>query len=417
MAGLCFIVVIILVAAVMIAQSRGTFRRTVAITALMQDVGDGLPPKSDVKFQGVRVGTVTKVAPAAQSDMTDVSIELDEPAVHDIPETVTARVVPSNVFAVPSVQLLYKGEAPALTGGARIAQDRSLATVRLQTSLDQLRRIMAAVGRDGADKTVGMLAVLAEATSGQGAGIHNAGLQLRDIVDQLDRAVSVTAASSMIDSLARALDDLEFAAPELLDALHHAVLPLLAVAQEKENLSALLTGGLHTSATIGSALDNNTDRIIQITGHASPMVAALGDGASHFPQITTSITQLTTVFTTKVWDRNKQRLTGDVIVQLTPNRQYTRADCPRYGDLRGPSCTTGPVNSVPPVAAGLRPGDFQVPPGLASTAIGPVGSLHEQQQIASILGGGPNAASDILLGPVIRGTSVSITDTPNGGGK
>lgn len=49
------------------------------------------------------------------------------------------------------------------------------------------------------------------------------------------------------------------------------------------------------------------------------------------------------------------------------------------------------------------------------TDIGPVGSAAEQQQIATILGGPPNAAADILFGPLARGATVAVTADPSGG--
>ncbi|WP_329411736.1 MCE family protein [Nocardia vinacea] len=414
--GVCCVVAIAAAATLMVANSRGALRKSVTVTAVMANVGDGLPAKSDVKFQGVRVGLVTAVTPAAQSGMNDVRIELDPHFAQAIPATVTARVVPSNVFAVPSVQLVYNGAAPALGSGARISQDHSLATVRLQTSLDQLRRIIAAVGRDETDDAVGMLAILAEATNGRGAGIENAAARLRDIVVELDKVVSVQAAPSTLDSLSAAMRELQSAAPDLLDAMHQTILPLQTLAQQRAKLTALLSGGLHTLGTVGTALDNNTDKIIDITTHMSPALGAFGDGASSFPQISVSLTRMITGFT-GLWNPQTQRLTPRVIVQLTPNRQYTSADCPRYGELAGPNCASAPATPAPAegLPPGLDPRRFQPPASLLDSDIGPVGSPAEQEQIADILGGKPNAAADILFGPLARGANVSITPDPSGG--
>ncbi len=414
--GVCCIVVLAAAATVMVANSRGALRKTVTVTAVMANVGDGLPTKSDVKFQGVRVGFVTAVTPTAETGMNDVRIELSPHFVQAIPGTVTARVVPSNVFAVPSVQLVYNGAAAPLSSGARISQDHSLATVRLQTSLDQLRRIIAAVGREDTDNAVGMLATLAAATEGRGAGIENAAARLRDIVVELDKVVSVNAAPSTLDSLSSAMRELQSTAPDLLDAMHYAIVPLQTLAEQRAKLAALLSGGLYTLGTVGTALDHNTDKIIDVTTHISPALGALGDGASKFPQISTSLTRMTGRFN-ELWNPQTQRLNARVILQLTPNRQYTSADCPRYGELAGPNCASGPATPAP--AEGLPPGfdprRFQPPSSLLTSDIGPVGSAAEQERIAEILGGEPNAAADILFGPLARGATVAIAPDPNGG--
>lgn len=334
LSGVCFLVVAAGIVTTMVAISRGALRRTMPITAVMADVGDGLPAKSDVKYLGVRVGLVTGVAPASEPGMNDVHIQLSPQYAGQIPRTVTARVVPSNVFAVPSIQLLYNGSAAAVSSGARIGQDHSAATVRLQTSLDQLRRILAAVGRDRTDTAVGMLETLADATSGRGESLEHAGAQLRQIVTELDRVVSVRSAPSTLDSLSSALQQVQATAPELLDTLHHAIGPMLTVARERQQLTELLTGGVHTFDTVGDALGHNTDRLISITTHLSPALDVLGDGASHFPQISSSVIRMSGKFD-ETFDPRVQRVTAKVIVQLTPNRQYTRADCPRYGTLAG----------------------------------------------------------------------------------
>ncbi|WP_280362071.1 MlaD family protein [Nocardia wallacei] len=409
--GICFLAAIAVAVAAMIAVSRGALRETVVVTALMADAGDGLPPKSDVKFQGVRVGSVVEVTPTAEIGGNAVRIQLDPRYANRVPATVTARVVPSNVFAVPSVQLVYNGEAPAVTSGATIAQDRSLSAVRLQSSLDQFRHILDAVGREQSDEAVGMLATLVEATAGRGAAIEDAGARLLEIVRELGKVVSLREAPSTLDALAAALRSVQATAPELLDTLHHAFSPLLTLAQQRQQLADLLTGGLHTSGTVEAALAHNADRIIDITTHMSPPLAVLGDGASHFTQMTTSLTRTTGLFSDQVFDPQAQMMVGKAIVQFTPNRRYDRADCPRYGDLAGPSCSTAPV-TAPEAAAlpsGFRPDMFR------PVDIGPVGSPEEQRRIAGILGGTPNAAADILFGPLARGTTVTVSPDPNGG--
>ncbi|WP_067902520.1 MlaD family protein [Nocardia vaccinii] len=417
LSGLCFLVVVAGVATAMVAVSRGAFRRTVPITAVLADVGDGLPVKSDVKYLGVRVGSVTTVAPAPEPGMNDVHIRLDPRYAGQIPRSVTARVVPSNVFAVPSIQLLYHGSAPALTSNARIRQDRSQATVRLQTSLDQLRRILAAVGRDRTDAAVGMLETLAEATSGRGESLEEAGAQLRRIVIELNRVISVRAVPSTLDSLSASLRELRTTAPELLDTLHHTIEPMLTVARERRQLTDLLTGGVSTFDTVANALGHNTDRLISITTQLSPALDVLGDGASHFPQISSSVIRMSGKFN-QTFDPRVQRVTAKVIVQLTPNRQYTRADCPRYGTLAGTSCATAPETSAAPASEpdSVQPNGFG-PADWPMTDIGPVGSAAEQQQIADILGGAPNAAADILFGPLARGATVAVAADPSGGGR
>lgn len=404
--GIAVLMVLAVAAVVMIARSQGAFRETVRVTAVLVDVGDGLPPRSDVKFQGVLVGQVDSVRPSIDGGPNAVQIDLNPEYVAGIPATVTARVVPSNVFAVPSVQLVYQGQGVPLAAGARIPQDHSLETVRLQTSLTALSRIAAAAGRSGSDPVLGILAVVERASRGHGAEAIRAGAELTRISRALNATMAPDGTAATLDALSDALAGLRSSAPDLLGAVHNAVGPMRAVAERRDQLVTLLTGALTTSATVATALANNTDTITGITGTLSPALGTIAEGSRNFTQMAVSQTRLAWKFA-KLWDPADQNMTAKVIIELTPHRQYTRADCPRYGDLEGPSCATGPVGGptiIGPNAA--APASYSAPIG---GNVGPIGSSREQQQIASILGGRPNAAADILFGPLLRGNDAQLT--------
>lgn len=54
-----------------------------------------------------------------------------------------------------------------------------------------------------------------------------------------------------------------------------------------------------------------------------------------------------------------------VNLSMTPGSTYTRADCPRYGDLKGPSCFTAPELVVrPDLPETLLPQNYKVPADL-----------------------------------------------------
>ena len=103
------LVAVALVATILAAtvlKARGSLTDSVPVTAELSDVGDGLPKSSDVKYRGVIVGSVRGVTPGLRGKRTVVKIALEPARAKGIPSTVTARVVPSNLFAVSSVQLL-----------------------------------------------------------------------------------------------------------------------------------------------------------------------------------------------------------------------------------------------------------------------------------------------------------------------
>lgn len=407
--GTAALVAVGLVLAGAVAKLNGGFDDAVPVTALLDDVGDGLPDRSDVKFHGLLVGEVTGVTAATGSEPNEVQVSLKPEYADSIPATVTARVVPSNVFAVSSIQLVDNGVAPPLTAGAEIHQDQSLETVQLQTALTKLREIVAATGRVGSEGTVGMLAAVAEATDRRGADLVRAGEQLDRITRELGAVVAPTGGPSTLDALGTAVRGLQTSAPDLLDALHHAVVPLRTVTEKEAALTGLLTAGTSTLATVGTALENNTEQIIGITTQLSPVLGVVADGSPSFTPIVTRMKAISDKWFAEFWPAGQQNATGKFLFQLTPHRLYTRADCPRYGDLAGPSCVTAPDTVAEPVI----PEVASTPP--AGGNVGPVGSPEEKDALSRILGGDLTSAGEVLLGPVARGAVVHVApDTGEG---
>ncbi|WP_109526011.1 MULTISPECIES: MlaD family protein [Nocardia] len=368
--GLAVLAVITATATAMIARSEGAFTDTVAVTAMLVDVGDGLPTRSDVKYRGVLVGSVREVVPAAGGGPNTVRIDLLPDHVAGIPSTVTARVVPSNVFAVPSVQLIDNGPGATLSDGASIPEDHSRASVQLQTSLTALSHIVAAVGRPDSDPTVGIFETLERATSGRGRDALAAATQLERIVRAYNAETTTDDEYSLLTGLSEAVHGLQQSAPDLLAALHEAVGPMRSVAQQRLRLAQLLTGADATTATVGTAMTNRTDTLIDLNSRMGPVLQILAAGSPNFVQMTTSQTRVARVFAHDFWNTDNQSGTAKVIVELTPHKQYTRTDCPRYGELAGASCENGPT-AGPPVIGALD---------------GPVSTAEQRQRLAERLG-------------------------------
>jgi hypothetical protein len=166
----------------------------------------------------------------------------------------------------------------------------------------------------------------------------------------------------------------------------------------------------------------------------------------------------------QAWNYNTNQLQARAIIALTPTRTYVRADCPRYGNLLGPSCFTAPeVPTAPALTPSLGSTGFPLPPGanenrpnlapprgsvlppdarpdplptpappdttpppapaapgavpqsaLIGGNIGPVGSKQEKTQLNYLLGARANAVTELLFAPLLRGTTVSPAADPEG---
>ncbi|MEB3031450.1 MlaD family protein [[Mycobacterium] nativiensis] len=459
--GLALLVIVTVAVTLLIAQSQGVLQHSVRVSAEITNVGDGLPVKSDVKFRGVLVGFVSAVTPAAVGRPNIVRIDLHPEHAPGIPDTVTARVVPSNVFAVSSVQLVDNGRRSApLRSGAVIGEDQTLPTVLFQTTLNKFRQVLSAVGRQVSADSVGWLTALGDATSGRGRRLEDAGRDLNEIVNELNTVVAddVMGPSTM-SALTAATSALGQAAPELLDALEGAVQPMRTLAEKRTQLTNLLSVGLGTSGVLGEAFDHNTDRMIDISTKLTPVLGVLGDNGETIHDIATRLTTLIARVIDVAWNADTNQLQAKAVISLTPTRTYVRSDCPRYGDMAGPSCFTAPeVPTAPALTPSLESRGFPLPPGITENRpnfapprgsvlppeagppaepppappdplpadpaqpqaaviggnVGPVGSRMEKQQLEVIMGEQVSTATQILFAPVVRGATVRLA-APAGG--
>jgi virulence factor Mce-like protein len=501
-AGVAFVLTVCAITALMIAKYQGRLDPIVRVSAELTNVGDGLPAKSDVKFRGVLVGFVNGVVPATGGRPNIVHIDLKPAYAAGIPDTVTARVVPSNVFAVSSVQFVEsgKGTAPLRTGSV-IREDQSLPTVLFQTTLNKLREVLKAFGREPSADSIGWLTALGEAAQGRGDRLEDAGRDLNEIVTQLNDVVGDDTGSTTLSAFTAAADGLREASPELFDALASAVRPMRTLAEKRSALTNFLSGGLDSLGTMGDAFDHHTDRLINITTQLTSVTGVLADNADKIYALFRRSGATFRQFEANGWNRDASLIYAKAVISLTPTRTYVRADCPRYGELKGPSCETAPeVPVAPALSSALGSRGLPLPPGVqenrpnlapprdsirrrgelgeaplvpdqgtpapqtaeqpplsgpeptppgaalppplpaeiappdqpdapsnpvapsavhtqsavAGGNVGPVGSRQEKDQLSLIVGGDANAATEFLLGPLVRGATVHLAPESRG---
>lgn len=441
--GVAVLVMVAVVTTALLAKSRGQLDSRVTVTASMTNVGDGLPERADVKFRGVLVGAVTSVEPGEGGRPNIVHIDLKPEAAQQIPHTVTARVVPSNVFAVSSIQLIDRGAGTPLRAGAVVAEDTELPTALFQSTVNRVRELLSATERDGTDPPVGLLATIAEATNGRGDELTASGARLQRILTEMNQLMAAgpdePSTMSALRDMSQALDT---ATPQLLDSLENALVPMRTLAEKQYQISELLSAGLDTAGRASSAMNNQMDRLIGITTHLEPVVGVFAQNQDKMLPIASRLTRLAEKGYQESWNKKRQTFNANIIVSFTPLWNYIRADCPRYGALEGPSCHTAPEVrqkfDIPPV---LLPGSYDPPPELAPPPgvplpagdigadpalppptpgaaapasyggnVGTVNSPGESRQLSAVLGEQPSPAQQLLLGPLARGTVVSVSD-------
>lgn len=461
--GVVFITVAVATATLMVAKSQGRLDNLVRIDVRLSNIGDGLPPRSDVKYHELLVGSVDDITPSTHGLPNEVHVVLKPEHAAKIPSTVTARVVPANLFAVSAIQLVDNGAAPDhLRSGSVVFEDESLPTVLFQNVLNKLRQLVSPLGRKPDDTTVGVIAALGTATHGRGQELTDTGHSLNEILAQLNSVVATDDTDpTTLSALTAAAEGLQRVSPELFDALDRSIRPMTTITEKGPQLSNLLTGGTGTATTLAAALENQAERMITITTGFTPALGVIADHADEFHGVSTKLQTLANRIYDVIWDPDEKLLQVKAAIALTPSRTYVRADCPRYGELAGPSCATAPevptapdlfpalesqgvsptpgmtenrTNTTPPRHS--MPGDPQgppVPPAPGPPAPGPgeapaaepqgavvggnvglVGSPQEKAQISRITGSA-DTPTVLLLAPLLRGSAVQLSQTSGGG--
>lgn len=391
--GVVFAAVLMLGAGLLLAVSQGAFAERFRARALLSDVGDGLPVGSDVKLRGVLVGRVAEVDSVPGQAEHTVRLDLLPEHAAGIPASVKARIIPTNVFGAPSVQLVAEpGDVRPLAEDAVILADTSVETVKMQTALDKLHDVLRAVQPA---KLNSALHNISRALQGQGA-------EIGDTIGRLDGYLSALNPhtedfTATLTALGDALDGLQRSAPDLLDTVD-SVLPTAKTVVQKENrLVATLAGGARVSDQYQGFLDDNGERVISLVKTSRPMLSVLAEQQDYIPlsfkELGDGVRALGGVF-----DPETGHARLGVGFVLTPYEPYTSADCPRYGRLEGPNCD----DPVPQRASSPEP-SREPPPRRAGGTVGSVGSPQEQELFDDLLGDGGGDIGSLLLGPILRG--------------
>ncbi|MFE1593015.1 MCE family protein [Nocardia sp. NPDC058705] len=426
----------------------GEFEDTVVVGAELTSTGDGLPQRADVKYRGMLVGAVSAVDMVAKGRLQHATLELKPGLAETIPDTVTARVIPDNIFGVTSIQLVDNGtSATTLRAGATIREDTSAATVQLQSTLNTLRDVLTTIQPE---KLGRVLATLAAALDG-GARVPGSTIERLDTwVTEVHRIPEI---GGLLGDLGRASMALSQSAPELVGMLSDSLTAANTLNEQRTQLVALLTEGNSTVGAVNKLFAANPNSGKELVAGLDTVFGALakdpGALQTTAANLNASLRKLQQVF----HFGPRKQMVWKMDVSFTPFQQYTAADCPHYGDMTGPRCGGPSVPEVAPPqeypaqqlpqrldAAGPPP-TVQIPglpsspvlpsvpglpglpaipglpsipglpaiPGLTAPAAAPLSnpgaatpiSVRGPAAVAALVGGRPTVIQRLLLGPIL----------------
>jgi hypothetical protein len=255
-------------------------------------------------------------------------------------------------------------------------------------------------------KLASALGALAEALNGRGDQINSVIGRSNTYLSQLSPELPVlehdiTAFASLSQSFATQT-------PQLLDSVNDTLVLLRTLIARQAQFIELLGGGLGLTGHAKDLLSGNENNLIQVSHQTKAIFGALG---AHPDAFSTGFVDLGKFLgSLSVSDGRKFGL--DAQLSSAPLRFYTAADCPQYPGLSGPNCA-GAKAPTKPASQSM---------GISYGGIGPVGSVAEKlvlgQVLAALAGpGGQNFGDvgDLLLGPLLRGTTVFLPDGTSGG--
>lgn len=395
----------------------------ITVTALVSKAGDALEDGDEVRYLDVIVGKTVGTGELAANG-TRIELHIDPQHAEQIPAGVTARPVPTTLFGSQFVQLIAPAQTQPghLEAGTVIPADTSPGTTALQTALADVDQLLEEVHPAQLDVA---LTNLATALDGQGA-------KLGSLLDNLDAYIqevspSLPALESDVSQLAALAQQLSADAPDNLQTLGNLSTTARTLTTQQVQLHSLLSGGITLAGDLTPFLTQNGDRIITVVNDLQPVLGALSANPSALANGVLDLGNLASNWTTFLGPGHYAKISfllrnldvGDAAVAslggptgrpaadrafaaLLNPATYTSANCPRYPGANGPNCPSGAA-AQPAVTEDADSGGL----------VGPVGSAAEQREVRELVGhflgvppGDVPPVSDLLVGPVLRGTAL-----------
>lgn len=271
--GLITLVAIAVIGAFVTLRSNGTFGSQPHVTAEVANAGGALRSGSDVKMNGVIVGKVSEIRRSEDGKGVTVEMAMSEDDMDSVPGNVVARILPATVFGTTFVDLVVHG-APTgeIKAGAEIKADSTQSTLELQQALDDIDRLVKALGPAELASAIGSAA---EALDGRGNQIGTTVRTLNSYLDRLNpRMPQVRADLQALASTTRLVDEI---APDLLDATDDVLVTMNTIVTQEAAFTALLSGGTTLARTASAFLAKNQQDLVRFINGSAVLLDAVHD--------------------------------------------------------------------------------------------------------------------------------------------
>ncbi|MCK0439779.1 MCE family protein [Gordonia alkaliphila] len=402
----------------MVARSTGVLSSDPKVYAEIPVSAGLIQTGAPVRYHGVKVGEITSID--AGADSSRIGLTIDEGALDLIPATVVIRVLPRTFFGDIYLQLVQRPGAlvqqgKSLTPGAELAVDDGPDAVNLYDIFTKLSDLIAEVEPDQVNVA---LAAVNRAVGGRGQEL---GVMIDDwwaasqeLESTVHRFLDAT------PEFRRVAESLRRATPDVIETLNSVTNISRGIVEHDDELAAFFTSALGFVSATGEFIAAERKNLITVLDATGKILATVAEQPSG---ISTTITEAgkfgaagTILFATG-------RFNITAVPTFSEPMPYTGADCPTYGSLRGAQCFgTGSPNGRGAVRA---PGEGnstvlqRKPRNTPAAYTGPevidgkaesaaMGRIQSAVAPASA-SGTPNAATVLMLGPMVRGNQVELS--------
>ena len=385
-AGLCFLLVPVLLAWLSVSVYDHDFSDTDTVRVRTDSVGNQMQVNADVKLRGVVVGRVSRIQ--ADGDGATLTLAISPGELRQIPADVSAQMLPTTLFGARYVALTAPGTGTgvALAANSTIPEDRSGDAVELEQVFSNLLPLLDDVQPAQLSAT---LNAVATALQGRGAELGSTLVTLDTYLKQLNP--QLPALNSDLHNLVQVSQSYDDAAPDLLQALTELTVTSSTVADQQSQLAELYSTTTGTAEDTTAFLRQNQATIIRLAADSRGTLTLLGRYSSEFPCTLHTLADFVPEMD-KALGKGTDEPGLHVDLTTAPSRgaYLPGRDTPTYDKTGGPACYSTPYTGRP-------------------------NTPQENALINELLAPQANTTaaalpswSSLLVGPVLRGTEVGV---------
>jgi phospholipid/cholesterol/gamma-HCH transport system substrate-binding protein len=316
-------------------QSSGAVGGPEHVEAQLADAGGSLGSGADVKIRGVIIGKVDGIRRGPDGGVR-VRIALRGNRLDQVPDNVVARILPATVFGTSFVDLVTQGKPShdALRANAVIPPDRTQGTLELQQALDDIDRLVKALGPADLASAIGSVA---QALDGRGSQLGTTIDRANDYLARLNP--KMPAVREDVRKLAANLELVAEVAPDLLAATDDALATARTVVSEKAAIATVILGATALTTQADAFLRANSSGLIRFIQNSAVLLDVLHDNRKAGISGAISTNSMLAAKIATIVHHGFIDAVTTFLLDVPP--YYTAADCPRIGAARGDNCGGG----------------------------------------------------------------------------